>query len=167
MSMATTDVPQAERIRLRRMVLLDAPAVSALSGELGYPTETARMIARLAAILDREDHAAFVATRGDAILGWGHAFVCQFVESDAFVEIGGLVVGEAARGQGVGSKLVEAIAGWARTQGVAEVRVRSNIKRGRAHAFYKSRGFVETKAQLVFARPLLQPAHDEASDGTA
>lgn len=156
-----------ERIRLRRMALQDAAAVAALADELGYPTETARIIPRLTAILDRDDHAAFVATRGETILGWGHAFVCHCVESDAFVEIGGLVVGESARGQGVGGKLVEAIAGWARTQGVAEVRVRSNIKREQAHAFYTSRGFVATKTQRVFARPLLPPAGEEGCDGAA
>lgn len=156
-----------ERIRLRRMAMHDAPAVAALSGELGYPSELARMVARLNVVLEREDHASFVATRGETILGWGHAFVCHFVESDAFVEIGGLVVGEAARGQGVGSKLLEAIAGWARTQGVAEVRVRSNIKRPRAHAFYEARGFAETKAQLVFARSLLAAGGNGADDGTA
>jgi len=156
-----------DSIRLRRMALRDAPAVASLSGELGYPTDNARMLARLTALLDREDHAAFVACRGETVLGWSHAFICQFVESDAFVEIGGLVVNESARGLGVGGTLVEAITDWARTQGVAEVRVRSNIKRDRAHAFYKSRGFVETKLQRVFARPLLRQENDEANDGAA
>ncbi len=155
-----------DRIRLRRMALQDAPTVCSLSSELGYPTDTARMIARLAAILDREDHAAFVATRSDVILGWGHAFVCQFVESDAFVEVGGLVVSETARSQGVGSKLVEAIVGWARAQGVAEVRVRSNIKRDDAHAFYRGRGFADTKTQRVFARAVRR-SDEGRSDGIA
>ncbi|GAA5176800.1 GNAT family N-acetyltransferase [Niveibacterium umoris] len=146
------------RIRLRRMTLLDAPAVAALATELGYPSDAARVIARADEVLKREDHAAFVATLGDAVLGWGHAYVCYLIESEPYVEIGGLVVSTHARGAGVGTKLVEAIAGWARTQGVDALRVRSQIKREAAHAFYRKRGFVERKTQLTFVRPLAK--HD-------
>jgi GNAT superfamily N-acetyltransferase len=63
-----------------------------------------------------------------------------------------LVVSETARGQRVGSALLAAAEAWAREQGFASMRVRSNIMRERAHRFYLREGYTEKKRQAVFLK---------------
>ena len=43
---------------------------------------------------------------------------------------------------------------WARAQGFASMRVRSNVIRERAHRFYEREGYARIKAQAVFRKPL-------------
>lgn len=87
-------------------------------------------------------------------MGWAHAYVCNFVESEAFAELGGLVVDESHRGQGVGGKLLERVEDWARQKGCSAVSARSNIIRHEAHKFYAARGYDQTKSQHVFRKRL-------------
>jgi ribosomal protein S18 acetylase RimI-like enzyme len=63
-----------------------------------------------------------------------------------------LVVAEAARGEGIGTLLVEDAAERLRTLGCGLLEVTSNIKRMRAHAFYQGLGFERTSYR--FARTL-------------
>lgn len=83
------------------------------------------------------------------LLGWVHAFVAQRLASAAFMEIGGLVVGEAARRRGVGKVLVKRVREHAREHGMT-VRVRCNVTRTDSHAFYRDIGFDLLKSQQVF-----------------
>jgi len=77
-------------------------------------------------------------------------FLTERVESGRFAEIGGLVVDDDSRRQGVGTSLFEAAAHWAARHGVAKLRVRCADQRIEAHAFYKNRGMAQTKSQYVF-----------------
>ncbi len=133
----------------------DAPALAALSTELGYPVDTARMESRLAVVLASADDAVFVAvTEEDDPIGFVHAMERRLLVSEPFVELGGLVVAEAARLQGAGRHLAEAAARWAMGRGVGQFRVRSRQDRVAAHAFYTRCGFQIEKAQTVFRREL-------------
>jgi GNAT superfamily N-acetyltransferase len=69
-------------------------------------------------------------------------------------EIAGLVVDETARGGGIGRRLLEAAEQWARSHGCRAIRVRSNVVREGAHAFYVREGFREIKTQKVFEKGL-------------
>ena len=51
-------------------------------------------------------------------------------------------------------ELVRAAEDWARTLGVGEVFVRSNIVREQSHPFYESSGYERTKTQHVYRRRL-------------
>jgi GNAT superfamily N-acetyltransferase len=80
--------------------------------------------------------------------------VCHVVESDAYAELGGLVVDESQRRKGVAGKLMEAVENWARQQGCSVISARSNIIRHEAHKFYASRGFKKIKTQYTFRKRL-------------
>jgi GNAT superfamily N-acetyltransferase len=142
-------------IRIRRAQSGDAEPLADLSGELGYPAAGAAVAQRLAVLLDRGDHAVLVAEGAEgSVLGWVHVFVTHRLESPSFAELGGLVVSEGVRGRGIGRDLVVAAERWARGRGLTAIRVRSNVVREEAHAFYRRMGYETLKEQAVFRKIL-------------
>jgi GNAT superfamily N-acetyltransferase len=137
-------------IAFREITLDDAEAVAQLSHQFGYSVPIQAMRQRIGQLLAREDHCGFVACVGKQVVGWIHAFHAIRLESEAFVEIGGLVVEEDLRGQGIGRRLIEQVKGWALTQRVAKLRVRCNTTRTDTHTFYLKTGFTQSKEQKVF-----------------
>lgn len=133
----------------------DAAALARLSAELGYPATSSQVDARLRQVMESSGHCVMVAFDPQGgVHGWVHVFIAPRVESDLFAELGGLVVAEGARGQGIGRGLVEAAARWTQTQGVDTLRVRTRSDRRGAHAFYERLGFERTKVQRVYSKPL-------------
>ncbi|HLT45938.1 MAG TPA: GNAT family N-acetyltransferase [Rubricoccaceae bacterium] len=142
-------------MRVRRAEPGDLDALAALAGQLGYPSTPDEASSRLRLLTAHPDlHAVYVAEVGDAVAGWVHVFVGARLESDPFAEIGGLVVDERHRGAGVGEALVREAERWARGRGMAQLRVRSNVVRKRAHRFYEREGFERLKEQVVFQKRL-------------
>lgn len=128
----------------------DAVAIEQLSQGLGYPSASHEQAhARLQQLLDSNCDWVWVAEHQKNLLGWIHAFEAHRLASSAFIEIGGLVVGEQTRRQGVGRALVEQVRLTATERGLP-VRVRCNARRQGAHAFYADMGFCSTKSQVVF-----------------
>ena len=151
--------PELQRVPVsvatRRAVAADAEALADLSTQLGYPTTVAAARRRLARIVGEQGHALLVAESASAdVIGWVHVFVALRLESDSFAELGGLVVAPESRGRGAGRLLVDAAARWSSEQGLRTLRVRSNVVRHEANAFYSHLGFDQTKSQTVFARRL-------------
>jgi ribosomal protein S18 acetylase RimI-like enzyme len=133
----------------------DAPVLAALCGELGYPATSRQLAARLAALGSAPAQCVFVAgDEAGAVVGWLHVALQTGLLDDAVAEILGLVVAESARGAGIGGELLRAAEAWARERGAATMRVRSRSDRERAHRFYRRAGYLRTKTQDVFARPL-------------
>lgn len=137
---------------LRRATTEDASALAALSHELGYPTDPSAVAARLDPLLRALDHQVLVAEIDGGVVGWAHAFTAIRIETEPFVELGGLVVAEAHRGRGVGRTLVRAAEAWAADRGLYRLRIRSNTVRSDAHAFYAALGYERAKTQAVFTR---------------
>lgn len=133
----------------------DAPAIAALAGELGYPTEPDVMRGRLQIVTAQEGELVLVAEppEGD-ITGWVHVFGAVRLESPPYAEIGGLVVSAQARGGGIGHALLAAAEAWARDRGYGDMRIRSNVIRERAHRFYERCGYQSPKSQKVLVKPL-------------
>ena len=88
------------------------------------------------------------------MVGWIDLSVEYHLQSEPAVLIGGLVVGESARGRGIGRQLCEAAEDWTRARGVARLRVRSNVIRERAHSFYLRDGYARVKTSAVFEKIL-------------
>lgn len=134
----------------------DVAALAALSTQLGYPTDVPEMRERFARIRAQNIGAVLVAVdAASTVVGWTHVVERFHLEDEPFVELAGLVVDENIRGAGVGAALLRAAEAWARVQGHDRLRVRSNVVRGRAHAFYVREGYVERKRQAVFEKPLV------------
>ena len=130
----------------------DADALAALAGQLGYPSSAAEITGRLAEF-DAE-HRVWVARNKDAVIGWIHAYVARHLVLEPFVEIGGLVVADGARGKGIGPRLIDEACAWARSLGCDRVGVHSNVLREDAHRFYVRDGVELEKNQGVFTRRL-------------
>jgi GNAT superfamily N-acetyltransferase len=142
----------------------DTEAITRLATQLGYPASAQETGERLAAVLAQTEHAVFVAeVPGSGVAGWVHVFGTLPLTDAPFAELGGLIVDQAHRALGIGRALVAAAEGWARQQGYAAVRVRSNTLRAGAHAFYQTLGYERTKTQSVFACDLAQAGSDQAA----
>jgi len=137
-------------MNLRAATLEDAERITALSHQLGYDATVQQTSARLSGILSSTDNCVYVVADGDNVIGWIHGIYSVRVESDAFVEIGGLVIDMNYRRKGVGKMLVNEVIEWSRARNIHKIRVRSNTIRKEAHVFYKSMGFAETKEQKIF-----------------
>lgn len=140
---------------IRPPVPADLPRLVALCEQLGYPSTPVQVQQRLDEICSQADQAVFVAVLADGTAaGWAHAQRCLFLESDAFVELVGLVVDEHCRGMGLGGSLLAAVEAWSLRQGIAVVRLRSNVIRTEAHAFYRRAGYTQVKTQAAFEKRL-------------
>jgi GNAT superfamily N-acetyltransferase len=141
-------------VEIRKTLIEDAPAVASLAGELGYPCDADSMRARLEHVFASEDDAVFVAVAGVAVVGWVHVGVARPLESHPRGEIRGLIVAAALRSRGIGARLVQKAEQWARSRGLAHIRVRSNVARERTHLFYERLGYTTIKSQKVFDKGL-------------
>jgi GNAT superfamily N-acetyltransferase len=147
-------------IRLARKA--DIPDITRLNDQLGYPEPESAVALRLRRILgDRRDHRVFVAAAGastaspsGAIVGWIHVFIDKLLTVGPRAEIGGLVVEEQWRSRGVGAALVNHAEQWAKQSGFAQIVVRTNVVRTRAHEFYEKCGYQLLKHSKVYNKEL-------------
>jgi ribosomal protein S18 acetylase RimI-like enzyme len=147
---------QNNTLTIRTPEPADYARLAELAGELGYPSSAEDIARRLAGLADiSQQHVIFVAQRaGEPIAGWICVAVQGTIESDAHAEITGFVVGSEFRSQGVGEQLLARAEAWARERDVHSVRLRSNVIRDRAHAFYLREGYEHYKTQKAFRKPL-------------
>lgn len=144
--------PLPRRANPRRALPGDAEALRQLTAALGYPAATpAQARERLQRLLDADDHWLWLVADGERALGCLHAFRADRLASDSALEIGALAVDPAARRRGLGRALV-ACAGEQAARLQLPLRVRCDLRREPAHAFYRALGFDERKRQAVFER---------------
>lgn len=144
----SSDPPQ---LVIRPIAPRDAPEVCALIMQLGYQ----RPLDEVAAWIESLDaHAAiqsaFVATLGDEVIGWIEIAIERRLQSSPYALIGGLVVKDGFRGQGIGLRLCEEAEAWSWDHDVGLVRVTSRSTRPDAHRFYERHGYHPTKISHVF-----------------
>jgi GNAT superfamily N-acetyltransferase len=133
----------------------DAVELATLSGQLGYPADAPTVVRRLDGVTSHHAGVVLVAIDPqDGLAGFAHVEPRRPLITEPFAELAALVVSEAARGQRIGSALLAAAEAWAREQGFANMRVRSNVIRERAHRFYLREGYAEKKRQAVFLKQL-------------
>lgn len=148
------------QVTTRPARISDAEAVARLTTQLGYVVETRRVEDRLSRLLARPDQQFLIAEHDGRPIGWIHMLIVEYVETGAFVTIGGLVVDREYRGQGIGRRLLSEAEQWTAQQGCAIVRLWSSATRTEAHRFYEHVGYMNVKTQLSFAKPLNGPARD-------
>ena len=139
-----------EHAGIRDATIDDAERVSQLMTELGYPTTAEAMRDRLGPICTDPNYATFVADSGDCVVGVAGARLGKYYENDGvYCQLLVLAVSSTARGQGTGSRLVEAVERWAASQGARTIVVNSALHRGGAHRFYERRQYARTGYRFV------------------
>lgn len=141
-------------VGIRRASRADAARIAELSAVLGYPVDPGIMAERLQCVLARDDNSVFVATHGDAVIGWIHGAEHDLLEVGRLCEILGLVVDRAARRGGAGRALIAAVEQWAVARHVPQVSVRSNVVRVESHPFYERLGYTRLKTQHSYRKKL-------------
>jgi GNAT superfamily N-acetyltransferase len=129
----------------------DSHAISVLLDQLGYPTPAEDVPRRLEAVTGFGDAIAMVAEEpARGVVGLITAHVFPSVHSrNPVAWLTTLVTLDAARGEGVGSKLVSFVEDWALTRGADRIAVTSATHREWAHKFYLDRGYELTGRRFV------------------
>jgi GNAT superfamily N-acetyltransferase len=131
----------------------DIPALAGLSGKLGYSSDVKLLRECFLTLSSDASHAVFVAEDADGnIAGWIHIMPRMLLMSRQIAEIGGLIVDELYRRQGVGRMLIEAAENWAFENGFESITARSNTKRPESHSFYPEVGYNYEKEQKVYTK---------------
>jgi N-acetylglutamate synthase-like GNAT family acetyltransferase len=142
-------------VTIRQMKAEDSEKIAQLSKQLGYPASPEQMQSRISCIIDSQQDRVFVAVSEDSVVvGWIHVFATMRLESEPFAEIGGIVVDSNYRNRGIGKSLIECAEQWAAQKNLTKLRVRSRTSRNSAHCFFKISGFIQSKTQHVFDKPL-------------
>jgi GNAT superfamily N-acetyltransferase len=141
-------------VTIRAARVSDAREIAQLTAQLGYDLTESAASNRLSRILSRNDQQFFVADVDGRAVGWVHAVFVEYVDAEAFVVIGGLVVDRSQRRLGVGRALMNRAEVWARERGVSMVRLTSSSTRNAAHRFYETLGYTNIKTQFSFIKPL-------------
>lgn len=144
--------PDAET-NVREAFASDAPRIAALCVQLGYEVPLAhveRTIARRGP--DFEIFVAVVPRVG--VIGWATVAIAETMTSTRHAELEGLVVDDEYRGGGNGRLLLQRVEAFARDAGCSMLRLRTNVLRERAHAFYERAGYLSPKSQRVFEKRL-------------
>jgi GNAT superfamily N-acetyltransferase len=134
----------------------DVAQLVSLSNQLGYSIEAGQLTQQLSLILARNDHAIFVAVSpDDHVQGWIHIFERPLLMQTTGAELGGLVVEEQLRGQGIGRALLSAAEQWVQANELTHLTIRSNTSRTAAHAFYQELDYEHVKTSNVFKKVFL------------
>jgi GNAT superfamily N-acetyltransferase len=130
-------------MKIRPALSADAPAVTRLLAELGYPDNDVESVrGRLERWSRHPEGAAFVAESDAAVVGVVAVVAIPLLERPGSGgRIVALVVDETRRGSGIGRELVAAAEAEALRLGCDTMEVTSSRHRTGAHAFYRARGY--------------------------
>jgi GNAT superfamily N-acetyltransferase len=132
-------------MKTRHTAVADFSALARLMTELGYPTSTDQMTARMEALRNRTDYATFVADADGIIAGMIVVSVSpSLYRSGPDGAIVVLVVSSEFRGHGVGALLVERGEQWLRESGARMITVKPSTHREDAHRLYARLGYEHT-----------------------
>ena len=103
----------------------------------------------LTSFVDDPSVIMLVARDDESVVGFARGVIWYDLQSQGrVVSLTELVVDEALRRQGIGTRLLDGIIEAAKDRSCVEVRLTSTFKREDAHAFYASKGF--TRSAYLF-----------------
>ncbi|GIF13604.1 N-acetylglutamate synthase-like GNAT family acetyltransferase [Actinoplanes teichomyceticus] len=131
------------------------PALTALLGQLGYPTTETSVRERLDLWLDEPCSWLIGADDDGALVGVAALHVLPLLERTGRMgRLVALVVDQRYRGRGVGRSLVTAAEEQARAAGCVKMEVTSSRTRTRTHEFYKLLGYEDIcSSSARFVKP--------------
>ncbi len=129
----------------------DLRSAQVLLAELGYDIPMDELTRRFENVINREDHAVFIAKdRSENALGLIHVYERAALEKPVEAYIQSLVVTLAARRLGVGKALNEAAETWAKDRGLQSIALHTQMHRDDAVSFYTKEGYAEiTQSRML------------------
>jgi GNAT superfamily N-acetyltransferase len=134
---------------IRNAQVTDINEISRLCSQLGYKVNPEEIAFRLERLIQNEENAIFVFESQGSLSGWVHVFGKHLIELE-YAEIGGLVVDNNFRRQGIGEELMRKSEEWAKENGYNSIRLRSGGQRKEAHKFYEKIGYKNINWQQLF-----------------
>jgi ribosomal protein S18 acetylase RimI-like enzyme len=136
-------------ITVREAEASDAPRLVELIIALGHPIEEAD-VSRNLEILAQNGMLPLVATDGDEVMGMCGISAMVTVHRPAPVgRVSVMIVDEAHRGHGIGALLMTEAERRLSQRGCKIIEVTSNMRRDRAHHFYKRLGYERTSYRFM------------------
>lgn len=133
------------KVTIRTATAGDAPFLSELLAQLGYPATAEEIPQRLSALENFPHALALVALDGPSVVGLITAHMIPSVHAkEPIAMLTTLVVAETHRGKGIGSQLVSGAERWAVENGAGRVSVVSGLQREESHHFYENRDYKRT-----------------------
>jgi predicted N-acetyltransferase YhbS len=132
-------------MEIRPASVLDAPTLSILLEELGFPSSPQEIGERLSMLNDM----VFVAMQHGKVVGLITTNIMPVLHRSTPVgRISALIVSEQERGKGIGRALVTTAEQMLKIRGCALIEVTSNFRLEAAHSFYKSMGYEATSIRF-------------------
>jgi predicted N-acetyltransferase YhbS len=142
-------------MEIRKALKTDIFGIIELTQQLGYTVDNNNFKNQFYNILEKPDHAIFVAEDNDKkVIAYIHVLSKKLLISIASVEIGELIVDNKYRREGIGKQLIYKVDEWAIENGYQNIIVGSSNKRTTSHLFYPSAGFSYWKDQTLYFKAL-------------
>lgn len=140
-------------VAVRPCVEKDAGEIARLCSQLGFPSTQDEIQRRLELILPHQDHALMIAQlRSGRVAGWAHVHKYQFINGEMIADLGGIIVDNNYRRNGIGGLLMKNVEQWAHESGCDTVTARSSAERKEGHLFFGHFGFTAVKQHLLFRK---------------
>lgn len=137
---------------IRKYNFSDLNHLTELMEDLGYPTTSEKMKARMEVMEATPSYFTFVAIKDERVVGMVGCRDIYYYEDDGFViQISLLITKGSYQRQGIGKALISFIEHWAIERGANSLYLTSGIKpeRQKAHKFYEKMGFAITGYRFV------------------
>lgn len=141
-------------IEIRKWRIGDISDLLRLTFQWGYETTREQLTENLHRIETATNAEVFVAETDGRVVG--RIFVREHLSlgTNPFAEVHDLVVDEDYRRMGIGKQLIKKAKEWSCEKRLNVLRLRTNIKREEANAFYVQAGFKLDKVQNVYVTDL-------------
>lgn len=130
---------------IRQATLADAPVISNLLEQLGYPGTESYLEDNLAVMLRQPSSDVLVYELDNKVVGFiAFDFIPQIVVKGDFMRISCFAVDKNTRSAGVGRQLEDHISQLARERNCDRIEVHCHTRRVDAHRFYERQGYQES-----------------------
>ncbi|MFD2871854.1 GNAT family N-acetyltransferase [Mucilaginibacter ximonensis] len=129
---------------IRKAKMIDAPPISTLLAQLGYPADSQLIAGKIDFLIDHPDHELLVYEQDERVVGFiDMHFISQLTLGD-FAHITYFCVDADTRGSGIGAVLLERAEQLAKDRHCDRVFLHCNEHRVDAHRFYERNGYTES-----------------------
>lgn len=143
-----------DELNIREADINDKESLAILCNQLGYEAKTEDIPFRLGQINELNHQIIYVAEIDRYVVGWIHVYLCPLLISGLQAQLGGMVVDEKFRGQGIGKKLLIQAENWARSKNCQSMSLFTNINRSKTHQFYAQMDYQTIKTEYVLRKEL-------------